>query len=506
MYDQVIIDSAVFKNRLSQKAKDFILSHSAVLSQTFFDETKDYEDTLKSTSLKYNLHDLITMSKTKGLRLYSPESFDVLQKAKELSKQNLKVCVITEDELLIERLLSGYTPVDVYDLNKDTLIQFTHCKCPCYMQTSACAELVEDIRAGFSVKLQNGTSLTLAGYPKGGREGEVYDVAEHKDTVAKIYKHYPSVQHKQHLEALKAIGEKAKLPWCVFPKELLYYNDRLVGFTMPKADFTQLSADALYLENPLILNEEKLSIKRSHTLKFCLKLLMQIKILNSYGIAVSDVNDANFSTYKEDEPIIMIDTDSFVLGNNFNGTVGEDKHFSRKYDLKNKEQVLLQCEEGALKLVFKLLSLGTPPFGKDSAYLFESTKSPNRWRSILFPSNVLDYLNDVFTAKVQPSISIAIDKIRSALKYLEAHPDKDITVKEMYESPDPFTVSEQEYDFKPSPKQPAAASGKSDLLTNSSADTSTEKKVRKHRLWPWLLLTILGGAAYYLISNNIIPL
>lgn len=505
MYDQVIIDSAVFKNRISPKAKDFILSNPAVLSQTFFDETKDYENILKPKSLKYNLYDLITLSKTKGLKLYSHESFDVLQKATNLSEQSMKVCVITEDEVLIERLLSGCTPVDVYDLNKDNLIQYT-LRSPCHMQTPASSEFVEDIKTGSSVSLQNGAALTLTGSPKGGREGEVYDIAEDKYIVAKIYKHYPSAQHKKHLEALIAIGEKANLPWCVFPKELLFYNNRLVGFTMQKADFTQLSADALYLGNPIILNEEQLSVKRSHILKFCLKLLMQIKTLHTYGIAVSDVNDANFSTYKEDEPVIMIDTDSFVLGNTFNGTVGEDNHFSRKYDLKNKEQVLMQCEEGALKLVFKLLSLGTPPFLKDSVYLFESSKSPNRWRNILFPSNVLEYLNDVFTAKALPSVSIAIDKIRFALRHLEAHPDKNITVKEMYDAPEPFIVNEHEHIFTPTKKQPTVASSNRDLPTESSTYTPPNKKVRKHRLWPWLLLTILGSAAYYLISNNIIPL
>lgn len=174
--------------------------------------------------------------------------------------------------------------------------------------------------------------------------------------------------------------------WCLFPKDLLYSTDnRLVGFTMDRADTEMLSDDGCFQEM-LRVSSPSSFLSGVHTpLTFALQLLGQVKVLNCYGISVPDFNDGNFSVYYENNPVTMFDTDSFIQGDYFGNTAADDC-FSRRYSRRNKNQLSLMCEECALKLVFRILSLGLSPFCHcDKPYIFSSSETPHRLKRSFFP-------------------------------------------------------------------------------------------------------------------------
>lgn len=520
IYHQVILDSAIFKKTISQKAESFILANRVVLSQTFFYETRAIMPALDNTSRRVlinNLNRIVCMIKNRGYTMtVLNEPFDVCQKAVQLSLLGNNTCVITENELIINRLLSGNVYVDVYDLNCDNLIHHNTRIIPNTIHidnSSRITERIVGIKSGSRLSLHNDTSIVL-GEPIGtpGREGKVYSVIGHPDIVAKIYKKHPSSQRGLHLERLASLSNLKNLEWCLLPKDLLYYQGELVGFTMAKVTTEMLSNDTLYLGDDEGIEENRLSLRRSYTLSFCLMILAQIKILNCYGICVPDYNDGNFSMFYPNNPVTMFDTDSFAESSYFGKTV-DDTCFSRNYNTENNEQLCEMCEEGALKFIFRLISLGLYPFGgKDQPYQFSDNNSQYDYRRRYFPDNVITYLGEVFMARQLPSLSVCIQMISVALNELTANPQKDITVRQMCLEAqiiqDPFSVV-----FPLGGCQ--TKSGYVGL--NTSANTETKKnqtitsipvpetiKKRKHHFWPWAasILVLLGGIAYYFFSQG----
>ena len=188
---------------------------------------------------------------------------------------------------------------------------------------------------GTVLKTENGRSVILSnrlsedsGHEDFGMESSVYDVCGSPGLVAKIYRFYPSVKKHIHLKKLKKIASELDCPWCLLPVDLLYRDDRPVGFTMKKMKVGMLSEDTLYLGDEQAIEERRLSLKKSYSLDFAVTMLTQIKILNCYGLAVCDFNPNNFSAYIPKSPVVMFDTDSFILDNYFGNAI-DDKAFTR---------------------------------------------------------------------------------------------------------------------------------------------------------------------------------
>lgn len=537
-YDYVILDSAIFKNRFSKNATDFILSNVTIMSKTFFLETKEYAailDNKLGSVLAQNLQTIITSIKTRNYQLtVSNEPFDVFQRSIELSRLNYKVCVMTEDLILIERISQSKNGIDVYDLNKDKIIRNTAAQSKpitVYVDYSSSNERIRDINVGSQLITESNQTITLG--DKLGTsislEGKLFYVKNKSDIVVKIYKSYPSPEKQEHVKRLAALNKQLNIHWCVFPLEPVYYQGRMVGFTMRKVVSNKLSCDTLFLGDIPFINEDRLSLKRSYTLNFCKTLLIQVKILGCYGICISDYNDENFSTYSENFPIIMYDTDSFAFGPYYGNTV-EDSRYSRKYNYKIKEELCQLCDEGTLKMTFKLLSLGFHPFvAENQPYRFTNKSGYTECFQAYFPDNVLRYLGDVFSAKVIPSLSIALYNIGLALDELRLHPEKNVTIfrmcEESYKSFAPFTVSTGN-DIFGGKKEHTSATTTPVKKEHTSTTTTPVKKdytpifdpepipeaasesKPRHRFWPWAIsaLLLLGGIGiYYLISQGIIP-
>ncbi len=438
IYNEVILDSALFKKPLSQNAKFFIRSNRVVLSATFFSEVQSYTEILRGSyaeNLTENLSTIISMLHCGGKIIQYSQPFDVRQRAVMLSENGYKVCVITEDNLLIERLLtSSAINVDVYDLNKDALSpHMSHKNAFCTVdKKTASSKIVSGIKSGTELDTRMGFGYTLTErLSEDGVEGYIYHVKERGDLVAKIYKTAPSHSRRIHLERLLVLGKEIKAPWCAFPENLLYHDGKLIGFTMPKIESITMSEDSLYLGDDEDIEEDRLNKRLSYQVKYCLTLLTQIKILNCFGISLPDFNDANFSIYTENRPVVFYDSDSFIYGSYFGNTI-DDPAFSRQYDLTNKESLSLMCEENALKMVFRILSLGMYPFsGEGQPYRFNTESNEASYRRQYFFSNILNRMDSVFSANELPSICLMLNDLKSVETHLKNDPARNITIRQM---------------------------------------------------------------------------
>lgn len=519
-FDQVILDSAIFKKPLSRAAEEFILNNPVIISKTFFHEASTYMlalDSKSCTILKRNIARIIQMITQGGCDIASEtEAFDVCQKALELSRRNKRVCVMTENQEMIDRLLSEGT-TDVYDLNTDSIANRNmHLRKQVFIDTAK-GERVSGIKEGSSLNLGDSRSYTLGkSMDTFGREGRIYEIDRQPGQVAKIYKHYPSPRKCEHLRKLQSIGKQLKADWCLFPQELLYSGSKLVGFTMNKVSVKTLADDHLFFGNNDSIPADRLSLRRSYLINLCLTILAQIKVLNCYGISVPDLNDGNFSWFYENKNITMFDTDSFIEGTYY-GNMTDDRCFSRRYSSTNKNQLSLMCEEGALKLVFRVISLGLNAFVSSSQpYIFSASDTAFSFRRSYFAKNLISYLDNVFTAKKEPSISIAIKELCLASREItDVTPAKNLTLKKMIQkamdNPAPYEVSEIKPRSQPAPKPERVTADSLSAMKceDLGYNPKKQRKRRKKHVWPWVVsavVLLLAGAAYYLISNGIILL
>ena len=440
----VIMDSALFKNPFSDRALSFLDGETVMISPTFFRETEEFSkllDSARAETLRKNISRMITATKNNVRLISTSLPFDVYNEAVGKAKRGEKVCVMTEDILLIERLRMSDTPPDVYDLNKDAYgkpAPLTKC---CYVERRSAASLavpgafkmqvsVLKTDSGQSIRLSNRLSEE-SGQDDFGMESAVYDVCGHPELVAKIYRFYPSVKKHIHLKKLKKIASQLSCPWCLLPVDLLYQDGKLIGFTMMKKNVGMLSEDTLYLGDEQAISRHRLSVRKSCTLDFAITMLAQIKILNCYGLAVCDYNPNNFSAYTPNSPVVMFDTDSFILDNYF-GNVIDDKAFTRPYAYDDKLQLIQMVNEQALKFCFRLLSLGANPRIRTGyPYIFSNPASPVIYRRSYFPDNTARFFEKVFTGSAAPSVNVALYELAQARKELSSHPAQDLTAKQM---------------------------------------------------------------------------
>lgn len=437
IYQEVLLDSALFKKKLTPNARAFIAANKTVISSTFFSEAKAYAKVLDAgylATLTSNLNTIITMLTEGGKILMYSEPFDIRQRAGQLSANGYKVCVVTEDCLLIDNLLNGSAVnADVYDLNRDTLTHHHFRRnIVCTVDRAPYKAKIKGVVTGTVLRTLNAFNFALGErISDEGAEGYVYNVAGRSDLVAKIFKTAPSYEKRLHLEKLLAVGREARTPWCAFPENLIYRGEELIGFTMPKINCITMSEDSLYFGDDEDIAEDRLENKLSYQLDFCITLLTQIKVLNCFGVGVPDFNDANFSGYTDGKPVIMYDADSFVYGSFF-GNIVDDKAFSRSYQLNQKEQLAQMCEENALKMVFRIFSLGMYPFsGEGQPYQFQSKSKEITYRRKYFPDNVLARLDAVFAAREPASIRLLLYELNKAKQKLIKSPDGNISLRQM---------------------------------------------------------------------------
>lgn len=455
--DIVIVDSALFKNDLSDKALSFINGKTVIISSSFYCEAAAYSailDKERANTLRKNIACLLKASKHGTNLVTYPTPFDIYTTAVASAEQGKRICVMTEDVLLIERLCMKAAPVRIFDLNTNSYEKVTPRSTTCHVEHKTSSTEVSGVFSMQGAMLINGDGkrVTLSQRLCGGTEQEdigmesaVYDIEGQPEHVAKIYRYYPSVQKQMHLKKLRMLSYEMNCPWCLLPQELLYRDGKLIGFTMTKKKTNMLSKDTLYLGNEQIIESDRLSVKKSYSLGFAKMMLTQIKILSCYGISICDYNPNNFSMYYAGTPVVMFDTDSFVLGNYFSNSIDDAAAFTCAYKHDDKMQLTEMVIEEALIFTFRLLSLGANPIIRTGyPYVFSNPKSLLIYRRSYFPENIVKYFDRVFTGCESASISLALYALSEAVQELHDHPEKDITIKKMIES---ACISEQKLSY-----------------------------------------------------------
>lgn len=114
------------------------------------------------------------------------------------------------------------------------------------------------------------------------------------------------------LEQLIKNKSKISMEQIVFPNNMVYLNDSLIGFTMPYIDGINLD---MVLGSDEFTNKEK--IKYLKEIGFILHKMKQVrKEKNIDDFYINDLHSANFMLDNKNEELKVIDVDSFKINNN----------------------------------------------------------------------------------------------------------------------------------------------------------------------------------------------
>jgi len=140
-----------------------------------------------------------------------------------------------------------------------------------------------------------------------GGEGKIYKTDT--NMVCKIYKKDKLIKETEDKLKLMMSG-KLNCSGITFPKELVYSNDKFVGYLMNKAEGDILQS---ILIKP-ILFEKFPEWKKLDLVKLSLKILKKIEYLHSKNIIIGDINLQNILLDKNQE-VYFVDTDSYQIEN-----------------------------------------------------------------------------------------------------------------------------------------------------------------------------------------------
>ena len=374
------------------------------------------------------------------------------------------IAVVTGNRLLIERIILEDAPsihADIYNLFDKEWIPYGE-----FQSMREVLELVKDERSqvppqaeaiGYGTPLypSSGGEVYLSrldGQQISGTESQLFGVENENHErlgLAKIFRTGNLTPGKcEHLQQMKAFANTANLPWCLFPKEILYRDESRQIFAGILEDYAA-DVHTLYerrLYHGDLSLPEDLSMKLSDNLRVCYYLVRQVCYLNNYGFFISDFNLKNFALRPDDpEHILMFDTDSFGYGNFFSGFRAAGSSTANRYDTTKKTGALEFCEDSLHVAVFSLLSLGSPPiYAKGNTRVFRFDENiEDRWRKNLFPEKLWSYFESAFRARKFFSAEMLLLELSESLKRLKEHPEEDLSYGSVFPEPasDPTPVS-----------------------------------------------------------------
>lgn len=442
-YDAVLLDSAFFEKPFSNRAMQLLQSNTVCISDTFLSEIDTYCARLKAVggvshfnTLMKNLDFFFVLVEADKVR-YDGHNRDIWEMILDSRRMYGNICVITDDRLLISRIVNaGLNNVDVCSNIEESTFSAMWSRTNFAIQEDTGGEELAEFTKNMNLVGENRRSVRL-GSPigEGGKSGYVMQEAGRADTVIKLYYEEPCYAKVNHIRTLTRLKDEP-VSWCLFPKELIYYQNTVVGFSMPRCNSSLLISNKLYegIGNDCKKKDVYLNRKLSYTIRLCLMLLTQIKFLNArYGIVIFDFNTKNFSNYTPGYPLTFFDTDSFMNSSLFfDGSLADDC-FSRDY--KGDYESLIQLSyESAVKLIFELISLGYPPIvgcGEGFCFSNESPRSLFSYKKLYFPKKIYRVMEDLFTGKCRPSIDTVIHALTEVKKYLDEHPDEDLTYRQI---------------------------------------------------------------------------
>ena len=156
---------------------------------------------------------------------------------------------------------------------------------------------------------QNNQPVTLGRELGRGGEAVVYEVAGRSDLVAKIYHSAPGVVYQTKLRALVSVSSADLLRFAAWPAALLYDNQLLRGFTMPRiSGFREIHA----LYGVAHRRREFPSADWQFLVHAALNCAVSVGAVHQRGFVIGDVNQKNVLVSPQ-ATVRLLDCDSFQV-------------------------------------------------------------------------------------------------------------------------------------------------------------------------------------------------
>ena len=464
-YHGALMDAAFFENEFSSHLKNGLQEINIYVAETFRAEVLQYKMILppdKRTVYDVNIAFLNRHITLKELSMDSCGEnngnlhYDTWGILTMLENQKKKYILITADQLLIQRVILHGRQIDIYDLKKNKFIyqhQFYLCKDQVRIENNKdnLTGVPDYITENMPLYLAGGRRIFLGGLIKSGGEANIYHMSGNGSLVVKVFKKGKLDEGKyRNIQDIQGMNKTLGIHWALFPIDIVYYDSLC---TIP-AGFTEeySGAEENLSENPLYLGNLNIpaiywNTNISDSLALCLKIVRQVRYLNSFGFLISDFNLGNFAIPMcGSEKVQMWDTDSFGYNGYFSGYCSGCKT-SRDYDVSKKEDAISYCNEALYIFVFQILSLGDAPISEyDRRFKYGKPEYPGLFRQKLFPEKLWKLFADVFSGKTDPSAELLLQQLYFALQRCNEGTEADPTYKELL--PEIFTENEPDKDWR----------------------------------------------------------
>lgn len=368
--------------------------------------------------------------------------------------------LLTADLLLTEQVAAENIPIDIYLVGVNQL--YTPDDFPRLLRElnpeNPGMHKLTPVRVmqgdDLTVYRQDGTVVELSSYyPKRGGEAHIYDACSiSPDYVAKIfYPKFLTMGKIRHVQNLIGLNRKLKLPWTLFPLELLYKDPdgaNPVGYVMLRAGGEGHIEDVEDIQYTYQLCYESdwhgSLMKKSYSdyLRVTLMLARQCLLLATCGILPSDYHPRNYAEFSQgggrlressekDKLLYMWDTDSFFYKFYFS-----ERWWSEELVPVWKHRSAAQaCAEALYQAVFSALTLGMSPFfeGNKDRPRFDTIPAKHRHQFFFIPENLRGLFHDVLFCGQLPSIPRMVTELTIALEEAER---KKLTLEDVYAEAD----------------------------------------------------------------------
>ena len=155
-----------------------------------------------------------------------------------------------------------------------------------------------------------------------GGEGAVYELSGNSACVAKVYKttRFKSESEKETMErklkAMLAMNISAtvdgllRLAW---PQDILYENNKIVGFVMPRVNTKYKIFDVYRTGKNSLRDLEYNNYTWKYSVQFAYNMAWVVNYLHQHNIVIGDLNQNNIAVDTKTGAVILIDCDSFDI-------------------------------------------------------------------------------------------------------------------------------------------------------------------------------------------------
>jgi serine/threonine protein kinase len=212
--------------------------------------------------------------------------------------------------------------------------------------------------------------ITLGGLVGKGGEGDVYEIDQNKNLVAKIF--HASNNEKNYARERK-LARMLEAPlqqdydniFIAWPTDLLYHKNCFAGYLMPRIN----NSHSLFIVfNPSARKQKNIIVSQADLLEIAKNLAKAVHLLHFNNYVIGDINSRNILVNVQNKSIALLDVDSFqvaVDGNILYCTVGVPEYTPPELQNENFRLVPRTKQHdifGLTTLIFQVLMQGFYPF------------------------------------------------------------------------------------------------------------------------------------------------